>query len=657
MYRLRAPLDFSPPYAGTLLGFVPDDDGIIEVPKNYLRMFFKRLNFEDISPPPKRDDIKRLLVIMQGGLGDTLFATPGIKALKEQRPDVEIFVCTWNIGLGVVENNPYIDGQLFTISSELAMHYPDFDEVIDFSRVISYNPEAEYVNSYDIYSQHFEELFDIKVEDKNPNVFLTDEEKIRARNVLIDNGVKPTDKVVGIVDRSSNIVRSWPFEYSLELAYRLVEAGYKVVMLGHSSFLETRRYFTCPSCGASQYVDISTHLHIQSVIRCCKCNEINIITGDNHVPGILWTMGKTNVRQAMALVSQCDLLIGPDSGLIHAAGALRVPSLGLFGPFHSDVRVRYMPEANVIQSDLKCAPCFSYNFHIHECPLGGPNAPCMWNITPDEVFEKAINILSGIEQYPPPPIEIITDKPKECIVCSYGKPRLMFRKRNVEYFQCPQCRCIFSHNAPDNDWNRYQDRWTIFDDKMREVLDNEVNNDNNDITEFLQKKNSDVRLLELGVRDAYYLNKMANRGFDVYGIEASSINIEENAKNYGEWMKNKLLNINFIDQDDIERIKGVCPDVIVARNFIEHFKDPKLLWRNFHDILADDGILIICGPSNEIIGLWNESPVVNTEEAGQHKFMPSRDALEILCERYGFTPLSFSVGPNRDFRFIAKKKR
>lgn len=653
MYKLLAPLDFTPPYEGSFLGCKLDEDNTITTSKDYIRRFFNRLFFEDVSIPEIRNNIQRLLIIMQGGVGDTLFATPGIRALKEQKPEIEINVCTWNIGLGIIRNNPNIDKQIFTIPSELALHYPDFDEVIDFSRVIGYRPEAEYTNSYDIYNQHFEELFGIEINNKIPEMFLTPDEKIQARNVLIDNGVKATDKVVGIIDQSSNIVRSWPYEYSLELSYKLIDLGYKVVMLGNNNFLENKRYFTCPICEANQSVEINTQLHIQTILRCRNCQEINIITGNNQVPGILWAMGKTDIRQAASLISQCDLVIGPDSGLMHIAGALNIPSLAIFGPLHSDLRLRYMPQANAIQSDMKCSPCFSHNFHVGQCPLGGPNAPCMWKITPDEVVEKSIDILSGVKYYPPPTIEIDSNKPKECVVCKYDKPRQVFRKNIIEYYQCPKCRSIFSHNAPDNNWERYQNRWTELSDELKSVLHDEVEKDLEQISEFISK--DDIKLLELGVGEAYYLNEMQASGLDVYGVEASKIGVEKSIEKYGDWLVDRLFSLNFMKTEEIEPLKNIQPNVIVARNFIEHFKDPHVLWAHFAEILADEGILILASPSSELINDWNESRIVNTEEAGQHKLMPSRFGLEELCTIYGFSPKFFGLLPNREFYFVAKK--
>lgn len=42
--------------------------------------------------------------------------------------------------------------------------------------------------------------------------------------------------------------------------------------------------------------------------------------------------GKTNIRQALALISLCDLWVGNDGGMLHAAVALGTPTVGIFTP-------------------------------------------------------------------------------------------------------------------------------------------------------------------------------------------------------------------------------------------------------------------------------------------------------------------------------------
>jgi ADP-heptose:LPS heptosyltransferase len=46
----------------------------------------------------------------------------------------------------------------------------------------------------------------------------------------------------------------------------------------------------------------------------------------------LMLAGKTKLREAMALISCCDLWIGNDGGLLHLAAGVGLSTVGIFGP-------------------------------------------------------------------------------------------------------------------------------------------------------------------------------------------------------------------------------------------------------------------------------------------------------------------------------------
>lgn len=69
----------------------------------------------------------------------------------------------------------------------------------------------------------------------------------------------------------------------------------------------------------------------------------------------------------------CDLFIAPDSGLLHVAASLKIPSVGLYGPFPADLRVRYSPYNVSVEAKAPCAPCFWHSRGAH-FPPGCPGA-------------------------------------------------------------------------------------------------------------------------------------------------------------------------------------------------------------------------------------------------------------------------------------------
>jgi heptosyltransferase-2 len=91
---------------------------------------------------------------------------------------------------------------------------------------------------------------------------------------------------------------------------------------------------------------------------------------------------RTGIREMMALVAECDVLLCSDSGPMHIAEALGVPVVALFGGSRSDW---YGPRGefhSVIQVDeMPCRPCFD------SCIFS--SARCMEQISTDQVVSAA----------------------------------------------------------------------------------------------------------------------------------------------------------------------------------------------------------------------------------------------------------------------------
>ena len=95
--------------------------------------------------------------------------------------------------------------------------------------------------------------------------------------------------------------------------------------------------------------------------------------------------GKTNLRQAAALIKQAKALVGVDTGLTHIGVVSEIPTVALFGstrPYlHTDSAV-----AKVIYHDLSCAPC-------KRSPVCDGAYSCMREISADEVMTELQRVL------------------------------------------------------------------------------------------------------------------------------------------------------------------------------------------------------------------------------------------------------------------------
>ncbi len=67
---------------------------------------------------------------------------------------------------------------------------------------------------------------------------------------------------------------------------------------------------------------------------------------------------KTSLAQLKTLLLLSDLFIGSDSGILHIASALGVPSIGLFGPNPASICAPVSDNIRVIEDNsLECRPC------------------------------------------------------------------------------------------------------------------------------------------------------------------------------------------------------------------------------------------------------------------------------------------------------------
>lgn len=98
--------------------------------------------------------------------------------------------------------------------------------------------------------------------------------------------------------------------------------------------------------------------------------------------------GVTSLRQLVALLSLCDLLLTNDSGPMHIASAVGTPLVALFGST-SDVKTGPYLGGEVIHKHVSCSPCYK-----RVCPI---DFRCMKQIEVDEVYERLCHLIETLE--------------------------------------------------------------------------------------------------------------------------------------------------------------------------------------------------------------------------------------------------------------------
>ena len=193
-----------------------------------------------------------------------------------------------------------------------------------------------------------------RVVDEIPTVQLPVAVREKARTRLRALGVKLDQPLFGIhAGGLYGRAKHWGDEHYRETAMRLRADGYEVVLLTSPGERE------------------------QTEAISASCDGLPMIGQDG------------DVLHLAAAISHCSVINTNDTGPLHLAAALAVPSVSIFGP--TDPGRTVIPGASrVVQKELGCGPCYQ-----KECPL--KHHRCMTEISVDEVYNAAIGLFLEID--------------------------------------------------------------------------------------------------------------------------------------------------------------------------------------------------------------------------------------------------------------------
>ena len=338
-------------------------------PKYYWYKTHLMAGCKDITPhlfkkEREKRDLKTILVFARGGIGDTMWAMPAVRALKEKFPTASIMVVCEKKHMPIWKGVPYVTG----VASDGFWNITGFmmkaDEAYDFGGIVTVD-ESLIKNDPIISTFKIIELPLPKERKKcRPMLVLTVDEGKRAEQKLNEEAIYlDQHKIITIGIESTTSNRNWPFDYTMRLTKALVQKGYKVIWLGND-----------------------------------QQKQKSMIPIQTKETGALNLIANTHIRQAMAVIALSDIYIGPSSGLLCIATALETPSIGLWGAFDPKCRSVFYDKYTALWGREKCSPCGE---HWTECRLGHP-APCMKRIQPGTVYDKVEEML---KRYPRTVIE------------------------------------------------------------------------------------------------------------------------------------------------------------------------------------------------------------------------------------------------------------
>ena len=97
--------------------------------------------------------------------------------------------------------------------------------------------------------------------------------------------------------------------------------------------------------------------------------------------------GATTIRELMAAVKRCEVLVTNDTGPMHIAAAFQVPVVAIFGPTDWRTTSPFGSAHAIVRQPVDCAPCL-----LRECPI---DHRCMTRVTVDQVYDEAVKQVGG----------------------------------------------------------------------------------------------------------------------------------------------------------------------------------------------------------------------------------------------------------------------
>lgn len=342
----------------------------------------KRFNFPERNVKERPD---RFLIVSTTGIGDTLWGTPAIRALKETYPDSFVGVLTTAAGAELLKGNPYID-RFFIFSRglngilsllkllrelrkerfEVAFIFHASDRIIwplvfftgafQIIGIIGQNKGLDFILTRAIEQ---EDVHGVEMRLRlvgevgvccNTNftiaLYLSEEEKNKASRFFESLCFDRDSFIIGLHPGAQKPFKCWPAESFVETGRRLVKyAGCKIIITGNHNEKALCEYI------ASQ------------------------------ITGAVSIAGKSNLRETTALIERMHLFITNDTGPMHMAFALGTPTVALFCPTDLGLCGPYnAKDVLIVKKPLTCDPCIG-----KKClkPV------CMEQITVEEVVEKA----------------------------------------------------------------------------------------------------------------------------------------------------------------------------------------------------------------------------------------------------------------------------
>jgi len=322
--------------------------------------------------------IRKLLVIKLRAVGDVILSTAALPNLRAAFPDATIDFLVERSCREVIEGNDRIDHVIVFSKTGmngarilLDLRHARYDMVIDLfgnprSALMTFASRARYRVGYDFRGRSY--AYNILVEPRGAEVHNVEFNLDALRRIGVPVTTKSPYFPLAEADR----------EFAILEAGKLGLTGRLVIGFNPGANRPTERW------PAERFAELGALLAGRRKARIC------VFWGPGEKPladAIAGRIGEaavvappTSLKQLGAMFERCSLVVSNDTGPMHIAAALGIPTVGIFGPVNPLLQGPYGENARYARKEeLSCLGC---NYDT-TCPIGNP---CMTELDAEKVF-------------------------------------------------------------------------------------------------------------------------------------------------------------------------------------------------------------------------------------------------------------------------------
>ncbi len=319
--------------------------------------------------------IKKILIIKWSALGDIILITPALRVIREHFPEAKIFLLTKKEYQDLLKPLHYIDSFIDFEKSEWKGLIPElkkesFDLSIDFQNT--------WLSHLLVFLSGVKNRVGYKR--KGGGAFLN----IAA---FEPKGIKnPVEHQAHLLSKIGIDLTDYSLECrgaSIQTSFNLSKP-YIVILPGAGKGWETKCW------GESSFARLADTLIDKYGYSVVFLGEIREKEKISRIKKLMRERaedlsGKTDLKELAGVLKESALFITHDTGPMHLAQALKVPTVALFGP--TDPRRHTVPSTNlfIVKKSLACQPCYR-----RDCS----HQQCLQLIEVKEVLEVVSNVLN-----------------------------------------------------------------------------------------------------------------------------------------------------------------------------------------------------------------------------------------------------------------------